>query len=258
MGKCQFNEAWLEREEFRNWLEAAAGDRYAARCKVCRKIIQLGTLGVKALESHAKAGKHQIAVKSSQCRQPISSFLSVSQPTSLPGPAVQHSPNNSQATFGSTETSKAEVLWILHTVTSHLSYNSSSNINGLFQAMFPDSTIAKTFACGPNKIAYIARFGLADFIKRELVKSISGQYVLMFDESFNTSTKSKQLDLHIRFWSNGEVQSRYMDSQFMGHGTAQDLLTHIQVSELYKQVFFYVEKVGLKFARVSCVLLTLS
>ncbi|KAG5272523.1 hypothetical protein AALO_G00166480 [Alosa alosa] len=50
----------------------------------------------------------------------------------------------------------------------------------------------------------------------------------MFDESFNSSTKSKQLDLHVRFWSNGEVRSRYMGSQFMGHGTAQDLLKHIE------------------------------
>lgn len=98
--------------------------------------------------------------------------------------------------------------------------------------MFPDSNIAKTFTCGPKKIAYIARFGIADFIKRDLINNISGPYVLMFDESFNSSTKSKQLDLHVRFWSNGEVRSRYMGSQFMGHGTAQDLLKHIEVSEM--------------------------
>ncbi|KAL6491508.1 hypothetical protein MHYP_G00018590 [Metynnis hypsauchen] len=90
--------------------------------------------------------------------------------------------------------------------------------------MFPDSNIAKTFTCGPNKIAYIARFGLADFIKRELIRALTGPYVLMFDESFNSTTKSKQLDLHVLFWSNGYVQSR-----FMGHGTAQDLLKLIKV-----------------------------
>ncbi|KAL7824939.1 hypothetical protein SRHO_G00342960 [Serrasalmus rhombeus] len=50
----------------------------------------------------------------------------------------------------------------------------------------------------------------------------------MFDESFNSTTKSKQLDLHVRFWSNGYVQSRYMGSHFMGHGTAQDLLKLIK------------------------------
>ncbi|KAL6471512.1 hypothetical protein MHYP_G00201620 [Metynnis hypsauchen] len=231
MGKCVFN------SDFRSWLQAVSSNLYEAHCKLCKKTIQLGTLGVKALESHAKAEKHQLATKSLQRTQAITQFCASSPPSSLssvPGPAGLHrsipsaSANDIRATLGSSETSKSEVLWILHSITKHLSYNSSSEISSLFRAMFPDSNIAKTFTCGPNKIAYIARFGLADFIKRELIRALTGPYVLMFDESFNSTTKSKQLDLHVRFWSNGYVQSRYMGSHFMGHGTAQDLLKLIK------------------------------
>ncbi|XP_028297108.1 uncharacterized protein LOC114458926 [Gouania willdenowi] len=50
----------------------------------------------------------------------------------------------------------------------------------------------------------------------------------MFDESLNETTKNKQLDVHVRFWDEGQVQSRYLGSQFMGHSTAQDLLSHLK------------------------------
>ena len=52
----------------------------------------------------------------------------------------------------------------------------------------------------------------------------------LFDESLNKTTKSKQLDLHVRFWDNeaGQVLTRYMCSAFLGHCTAEDLLAKFQ------------------------------
>merc|ERR1712208_72596 len=43
--------------------------------------------------------------------------------------------------FGSTPTMKAEVLWILHTLAKHHSYNGNDGISELFKSMFPDSDI---------------------------------------------------------------------------------------------------------------------
>lgn len=98
--------------------------------------------------------------------------------------------------------------------------------------MFPDSEVAATFSCGSNKTAYITKFGLAPFITKELTDHVnmSNGFVIMFDESLNKMTKSKQLDLHIRYWVDDHVQSRYFGSQFMGHATAVDLLKHFKVS----------------------------
>ncbi|CAM4709798.1 unnamed protein product [Leuciscus chuanchicus] len=56
----------------------------------------------------------------------------------------------------------------------------------------------------------------------------AGPFVLMFDESLNQSSKKKQLDIHVRYWEDGCVQSRYFGSQFLGHGRADDLLHHIK------------------------------
>lgn len=55
---------------------------------------------------------------------------------------------------------------------------------GVFAAMFPDSHLAKSFTCGENKTAYVAKYGIASFIKKELSCSVSEKpYVVMFDES---------------------------------------------------------------------------
>ncbi|KAM6967769.1 uncharacterized protein FYW47_006504 isoform 1-T1 [Aplochiton taeniatus] len=94
--------------------------------------------------------------------------------------------------------------------------------------MFPDSNVAKTFKCGKDKTSYITRFGLADFIKRDLISKVKGPFLLMFDETLNQTNKTKQLDIHVRFWEGKQVQSRYLGSQFMGHATAQDLLKHVK------------------------------
>ncbi|XP_028973959.2 uncharacterized protein LOC114830660 isoform X1 [Esox lucius] len=96
--------------------------------------------------------------------------------------------------------------------------------------MFPDSEIAATFSCGSNKTSYITKFGLAPFITKELTDkvNIANGFVVMFDKSLNKMTKSKQLDLHIRYWVDNHVQSRYFGSQFMGHATAVDLLKHFK------------------------------
>ena len=55
-------------------------------------------------------------------------------------------------------------------------------------------------------------------------------YVLMFDESLNSVCQSKQMDIHIRSWNHDkhEVESRYYTSVFMGHGTAEDMLSHFR------------------------------
>ncbi|KAK9978890.1 hypothetical protein ABG768_020628 [Culter alburnus] len=50
----------------------------------------------------------------------------------------------------------------------------------------------------------------------------------MFDESLNHTSKKKQLDIHVRFWNDDKVRSRYLGSHFIGHSTAQDLLKNFK------------------------------
>ncbi|KAF4097454.1 hypothetical protein G5714_021462 [Onychostoma macrolepis] len=47
-------------------------------------------------------------------------------------------------------------------------------------------------------------------------------------ESLNHTSKKKQLEIHVRFWDDDKVHSRYLGSHFIGHSTAQDLLKHFK------------------------------
>lgn len=60
MGKCKFNEAWLDKQSFSNLVD---NNVFKAFCTVHKKRIQLGKMGLKALECHAKSSKHKNSVK---------------------------------------------------------------------------------------------------------------------------------------------------------------------------------------------------
>lgn len=270
MGKCKFNEAWLDKNSFRRWLKPVHNNVFEAFCAICKKRIQLGTMGMKALESHAKSSKHMNALNG---QKQTPSTACVFQPTNVSQlaanmseaaaganvsqlaasaadpPAMTATRVDLRTAFGSTPTMKAEVLWTLNTIAKHQSYNGNEGISELFKCMFPDSDIAKTFTCGPDKTAYIAKFGLAIHIKGELVSKVNkSPFVLVFDESLNETTETKQLDVHVRFWNEGQVQSRYLGSQFMGHSTAQDLLSHLKVRIIifyFKSSSIYIDRLNL-------------
>ena len=57
--------------------------------------------------------------------------------------------------------------------------------------MFPDSNIAKNFACGKTKCSYIVTYGLAPYFKSLLNDTLSSLdcFVAMFDESYNKLLK---------------------------------------------------------------------
>ena len=111
-----------------------------------------------------------------------------------------------------------------------LLHKSCKGMSKLFQATFPDSRIASQFSCGEKKCAYLICFGLTPHFK-QLVKDIVKKeevYVLMFDESLDSVCQSKQMDIHIHSWNQDKhkVESCYYTSVFMGHGTADDMLSH--------------------------------
>lgn len=130
------------------------------------------------------------------------------------------------------DTWRAEILWTLKSVTSHYSNKSAEDNSTLFQLMFPDSVIAKSFACGEKKTSYMVNYGIAPYVKLQLlekVKTDSG-YVLLFDESLNKQLQLKQMDVHIRFLDSvaNKVTTHYLDSAFMGHGKAENCLEHFK------------------------------
>lgn len=50
---------------------------------------------------------------------------------------------------------------------------------------------------------------------------------MLFDETLNPDLQEKQLDVFIRFWDEDSVITKYYDSKFMGHATAEMMLEEL-------------------------------
>ncbi|KAG8180575.1 hypothetical protein JTE90_018194 [Oedothorax gibbosus] len=211
-------------------------------------------MGESALKSHVKAQRHLKYFDAQMKTMPVKDFFgkeTVKDPV-VPGKEKERGPvvpgqENERGTVDPRQESvknpvvpgketsitshptrpellNYEIKWALKCVERHYSMNSCEGINYLFQDMFEDSDIAKQFSCGPTKCAYLIRFGLAPYFKGNLYKYVNELdfYTVLFDESLNHSTQSKQIDIHIRFWDvkDNSIKTRFYTSVFLGHSTA--------------------------------------
>lgn len=126
----------------------------------------------------------------------------------------------------------AETLWALKCVSSHFAGSSNTGVNDLFKRMFSDSEIAANYSMSESKFRYVTTFGLGPYFAMKLLYDVkqSPAHALLFDESLNEQMQSKQLDVHVRYWSyeNGRVESRYLRSLFISHGRTDDILKHFE------------------------------
>ena len=104
---------------------------------------------------------------------------------------------------------KAEILFTIHNVVKHHSFNSNKHTIVLLEIMCPDSPIAKLFSCTPFKLAYMATFGIAPYFSDQLAKELSKLPFssTRFDESYNIATKKEELDVVVRYYDVGRSQT---------------------------------------------------
>jgi hypothetical protein len=77
MGNCMFNKSWLINEKYCKWLAIDNSNKYAANCTVCERKFQLGTMGVKTLDSHMQSVKHKTNMKTFEKKKnnPITNYV---------------------------------------------------------------------------------------------------------------------------------------------------------------------------------------
>ena len=68
--------------------------------------------------------------------------------------------------------------------------------------MFPDSAIAKMFACGKTKMNYLICFGIGLYFREKLLQKIKEPECLTisFDESLNNDFQAKQMDIIVHYF----------------------------------------------------------
>ena len=239
----RFNKEWIDKVEYRDWLLPEPSNNTKVKCRLCMRSFSLSSMGEPALKSHAQGKKHQNAVKTSGKNTSVWGFLKKddqkaststqkeeplackeSEELSVAAPRSTGEKRSSSMTL-TREQHKAEIFWALTSVMSHFSYNSAHDITDVFKAMFPDSIIAQHMSCGPTKLSYLISFGIAPYFMDLLLKELKDApcFVISFDESFNEELEKEQMDFIVRYFKDGEVKSRYLLSELLGHTTAKDL-----------------------------------
>lgn len=73
-GNCAFNDAWLLKADFKEWLRFVEGNKRKARCVVCSKDIDISNMGEAALTSHMEGKKHKerLEIRKNTC--PLSAW----------------------------------------------------------------------------------------------------------------------------------------------------------------------------------------
>ena len=136
-------------------------------------------------------------VRSSQDEVQVSLLSSALASQSLSSPVVTDS------------VLRVEAYWVMNVIDKNYSFNSCTHADALMKMMFPDSAIAAKFACGERKCSYISTFGLGPHLSLLLKTAMrnTSEYVVLFDESLSMELQEKQLDVHMRLWDAGRVDS---------------------------------------------------
>ena len=123
---------------------------------------------------------------------------------------------------------QAEVRLALKVVMSRYSKSSCNNITELFKIMFLHSDIVKSFTCAKTKCRYMIVYGLAPYFQSCLLDDLedNANYVISYDECFNSALHFGQTDFAIRFWYSSKklLENRYLISEFLQGAKAKQLV----------------------------------
>ena len=213
----KFNDNWLEEDDFKAWLKKVEEDDRKFKCSICKKTLNLSSSGRGAVSDHANGAKHKEIVKKRNF------FLKPQQQVKL---------TDTTRVANEEDNIKAIVIWLLKTIESGFSNNSTDDIGDVLRSMDPNSKILESFKMKKTKASYVINHGLAPYFRDKLYTEInaSDMLVLSFDESLNDVVQKCEMVLVIRYWSftQNMVKTRYLDSAFFGHGRESDLLEHFK------------------------------
>ena len=160
-----------------------------ARCSICASDFGVSHSGRHDVTTHVR-GKHHIEMAKSSSSRSVASFFR---------------PQTSQAGI------EAESLWCKFVAKHNLPFQISDHATKLFHRMFPDSEIAKKFACGHTKTAAVIKEALAPHYLSKTVQEMTSFYSVMMDESNDKTDKSCIILVRVFDYSVGDIRTRFLD-----------------------------------------------
>lgn len=142
--------------------------------------------------------------------------------------------SKSVASFFKPKTSQvviqAEAFWASFVAEHNLAFKASDHATKLFSKMFPDSEVAKKFACGRTKTQAIIKEALAPHFAEKTLASMTNPFSILMDESNDKTDKSCIILVKVLDSDVGDIQTRFLDMPIVNIGTAVNLFDALKLS----------------------------
>ncbi len=176
--------------EFPELTKSKISDLYIY-CMACRKDFTISHGGRDDCRRHVDSPTHKKNKELFNKTSSIAAFIS------------------SKASQGDLSVIKAETLFVNALVEHNISFAVADHFNDLFRAMFPDSEIAKKFACRRTKTSAIVE-KLAENLQTELAESLqSSAFSLCTDGG--SDHKSQSYPMIVRYFDGSSIKTLLLD-----------------------------------------------
>ena len=98
----------------------------------------------------------------------------------------------------------------------------------LFAQMFPDSEIARKFACGRTKTTAIVKEALSPYYHAKAIHNMSNLFSVLMDESNYKQDKSCIILVGVLDAELGNVKTRFLDMPVVNIGKAENLFSALK------------------------------
>ena len=116
---------------------------------------------------------------------------------------------------------EAHVVWAMYCVKSGFSNNSVDDFGDVLKRMCQTDPELSKFQMGRTKLHYVINYSLFPHFKQMILDEIlkSPFMSVLFDKTLNESIQKSEMDIHVRYWNEGEteVTMQYWTSLFLGH-----------------------------------------
>lgn len=190
------------------------GETYAF-CTVCNMDFSVAGGGVHQVKRHCQNKKHTNLMKELKGHPTIQEALMSSH-----AEAAQHF--RDQVTC-------AELYFARFIVEHNIPFAAADHFNRLCSVMFPDSKIAKEYACARTKVAALITHALAPAVNGPVIKTCQEQRFTIMCDGGNDNFEKKYFGIMVRFWSKelNKIVIRFLDAPVVNIATGETLFRAI-------------------------------
>ena len=218
----KFRSEWLLDEKFKIWLDRTSTNE--AYCKWCKITLQPK---LSVIKLHGESKRHKNFESSCSGSSKVSNYF-----------GKERSLRN--------ETRRAELMITAFLVDHNIPFRVLDHLSDVLSKAFPDSLIARDFACKRTKSACLAYNILGQELKTELINDIAKakHFSVIIDESTDRST-TKSLAVVIKYYSTKQenVVTRLLNLVPVLKGRAEDLFAVLR-NEIEKHKLSLTDLIG--------------